>query len=219
MQEMLQLKSLPFPQNALYALLHTKKGAAPSALDVQGTAYDLPDHYLFRQIFEFNEFEPFKQEAFYDDLERFKKWKISQVRYDTEFGIIHVPAKDQQIDLKKINEEEFFAKRITLKILKERRNMRKRFNPLEFKDQYVNEFQNNQEINEYHRRVTLNLDKPSAKESARGGAISKRQDPNNDSILDNRYASGATSQLLEAKNQDQIRNIKKKQEANIQNQL
>lgn len=37
--------------------------------------------------------------------------------------------------------------------------------------------------------------------------------------MDNRHASGATSQLLEAKNQDQIRNIKKKQEANIQNQL
>jgi len=32
---------------------------------------------LFRQLFEFAELESFKQEAFYDDLARYKQWRIS----------------------------------------------------------------------------------------------------------------------------------------------
>lgn len=32
-----------------------------------------------------------KQSSFADDYQRFLDWKMNQVRYDTEFGIIHVP--------------------------------------------------------------------------------------------------------------------------------
>jgi hypothetical protein len=63
-----------------------------------------------------------------EDLERYKKWKISQVRYETEFGITHAPAKDGSIDLKKIEEDEQIARKIISKIMRERRNQRAPFN-------------------------------------------------------------------------------------------
>ena len=62
-----------------------------------------------------------KQQAFADDLERYKKWKLSQTRYETEFGIVPLPAKDGSLDLKKIEEDEQIARKILTKILKERR--------------------------------------------------------------------------------------------------
>ena len=65
------------------------------------------DQFIFRQIFEFQEFESFKQDAFYDDFNRYRQWKMSQVRYETEFGIVHVPAKDHVLDFKKIEDEEY----------------------------------------------------------------------------------------------------------------
>jgi hypothetical protein len=51
---------------------------------------------------------------------RFQDWNLSQVRYDTEFGIVHVAPKDQSLDLEEIEDNEFYAKRINLKIYKER---------------------------------------------------------------------------------------------------
>jgi hypothetical protein len=83
---------------------------------------------VFRQVLEFQPFESIKQQTFLDDLDRFKKWKISQVRYDTEFGIVHAPTKDGSIDLKKIEEEEQISRKIITKIMRERRNQRVSFN-------------------------------------------------------------------------------------------
>lgn len=65
-----------------------------------------------------------KQQTFNDDLDRFKKWRLSQTRYDTEFGIVHAPAKDGSIDLKKIEDEEIISRKIISKILKERKNQK-----------------------------------------------------------------------------------------------
>jgi hypothetical protein len=84
---------------------------------------------LIRQIFEFQPFEHIKQVAFHDDLDRYKKWRLSQTRYDTEFGITHAPAKDGTLDIKKIEEDEAIAKKIIAKILKERKTLRPEFKP------------------------------------------------------------------------------------------
>lgn len=62
---------------------------------------------------------------------------MSQVRYDSEFGITHVPAKDQVLDMHKIEDEEYFAKRIITRILKERRNKRVKFDSDHFKREFI----------------------------------------------------------------------------------
>jgi hypothetical protein len=67
--------------------------------------------------------------AFHDDLDRYKKWKMSMTRYETEFGITHAPAKDGTIDTKKIEEEWTVGKKIITRILKERKNKRAPFDP------------------------------------------------------------------------------------------
>lgn len=53
------------------------------------------EQYLYTQIFEMTETDAYKQEAFLHDFRRYNEWKLSQVRYDTEFGITHQAAKDQ----------------------------------------------------------------------------------------------------------------------------
>lgn len=124
--ENMHLKSLDFPDNSLYALLHLKEHPAP--LPSSGEPLQTqPDQYVFRQILEFQPFEMIKQIAFNDDLERYKKWKMSQVRYETEFGIQHAPNKDGSIDTKKIEEEEVLSRKILLRILRERKNKREPF--------------------------------------------------------------------------------------------
>ena len=50
------------------------------------------------------------------------------MRYDTEFGIVHVPAtKDGVVDWKKIEEEEKVSRKIITRIMKERKNKREPF--------------------------------------------------------------------------------------------
>lgn len=109
----------------------------------------MPYQYQFKQIFEFQEFETYKQEAFYDDFNRYRQWKMSQVRYDTEFGIVHVPAKDQVLDYKKIEDDEYFARRIITKIMKERRKGRQPFDPDFFKRKFINDAFNSNEVVEF----------------------------------------------------------------------
>jgi len=79
-------------------------------------------------VYEYQPFEMIKQMAFHDDLDRYKKWKMSQVRYENEFGVVHAPAKDGTLDIKKIEEDEAVAKKIITRILKERKNKRAPFN-------------------------------------------------------------------------------------------
>lgn len=61
--------------------------------------------------------------------------------------------------MKKIEDEEYHAKRINIKILKERRNQRPQFKPEEYKKVFMNEMEGNEEVTEYHRRVTNNYDR------------------------------------------------------------
>lgn len=67
---------------------------------------------------------------------RFQDWNLSQVRYDTEFGIVHVAPKDQSLDLEEIEDNEFYAKRINLKIYKERALNKEPFDRKTFKHNF-----------------------------------------------------------------------------------
>lgn len=73
-----------------------------------------------RNISEYSAFDPIKQMSFNDDFQRFTEWKVSQVRYDTEFGIAHHAPKDQEIDWDEVEDNEYYAKKINNKIYKER---------------------------------------------------------------------------------------------------
>lgn len=94
------------------------------------------------------------------------------------------------------------SKRINTKILKERRTKRKQFNPDSLKQQFVHELSNNEEVNEYQRRVTHHLEKDESyyknttvKDSAEFGG--------------NQYERFGTKGI-EVLNSDKVRNIKKK---------
>lgn len=80
----------------------------------------LQDQYQMRNITEYSTFDPIKQMSFNDDYKRFTEWKVSQVRYDTEFGIVHHAPKDQEIDLEEIEDNEYYAGKINSKIYRER---------------------------------------------------------------------------------------------------
>ena len=86
------------------------------------------------------EADSFSQTAFANDYERFVQWKMEQVRYDSEFGIIHAPtSKDAKVDWEKIEDDNFQNKRIAIKILKQRAQPRDQFKSELFKTQAIKE--------------------------------------------------------------------------------
>lgn len=109
-----KMNKLPFPEYAEPYVIPRKSEDEMKQLKPQ------QDVYKFNNISEYTSFEPIKQNSFIDDQYRFWDWKQSQVRYDTEFGIVHQAPKDQVLDLEEIDDNEFYAKRINLKIYKER---------------------------------------------------------------------------------------------------
>ena len=116
-----------------------------------------------------------KQQTFLDDLDRYKKWKLSQVRYDTEFGIVHAPAKDGSLDLKKIEEEESIARKIITKIMRERRNQRAPFNAQDAQLSFLDGLAKDDEVSDYQRRLTSgNLILSDGIISPRGGIDTSR---------------------------------------------
>jgi hypothetical protein len=65
---------------------------------------------------------------------------MDSVRYETEFGLIHVPAsKDAKVDWERIEDEEQFNKRISVKILKQRAQPKDKFKPEDFKISAIKE--------------------------------------------------------------------------------
>lgn len=108
------MSKLSFPEYALPYIIKNRTEAELKDLK------PMQDQYKFNNISEYTSFEPLKQNAFFEDHMRFQEWKLSQVRYDSEFGIVHTVPKDQSIDLDEIEDNEFYAKRITLKVIKER---------------------------------------------------------------------------------------------------
>ena len=74
------------------------------------------------------ECDSFNQQAFANDYQRYMDWRLSNVRYETEFGIVHVStSKDAKVDWEKIEYEEQFNKRIGIRILKSRAQPRPKF--------------------------------------------------------------------------------------------
>ena len=174
-----------------------------------------PDQYVFRQIFEFQPYEYIKQVAFHDDLDRFKKWRMSQVRYDTEFGVTFAPAKDGTLDIKKIEEDEAVAKKIITKILKERKNKRPVFNATDLQMEYLQGLNHDGEVSDYYHRVSTGLQMSEHQFSPRNGS--------NAGDNSNRMRKGQTMPLVsnnQKKEQlDKVGALKKKQQENIERQL
>lgn len=94
--------------------------------------------------------DSFNQQAFANDYQRFNEWRMGNVRYETEFGIVHVPlSKDAKVDWEQIEDEEQFNKRIGIKILKSRANPRPKFEPLDFKACAMRELENNPSVKDF----------------------------------------------------------------------
>ena len=85
---------------------------------------------------------------------RFNDWKTSQVRYDSEFGITHVAPKDGSLDLDEIEDNEFYAKRINLKIYNERGQLKEPFSRGNFKMNFCKAYNTDDEIVGFRKRMT-----------------------------------------------------------------
>jgi hypothetical protein len=114
------LLHLDFPQNAVFAIKRLREFGEDEKQAELGHQKALPDQFMLRQILEYPDYEPLKQEAFFDDWRRYRDWKLTQARYDTEFGITHVAPKGQELDMMLIADDEFFAARTLKKIIEKR---------------------------------------------------------------------------------------------------
>lgn len=150
------LNNVDLPQNARDAL----KGK----LDQPDIKLLIPreQQYLFGQIFKMPDCDQFTQQAFASDYKNFKDWIINNVRYETEFGIVHAPVgKDGKVDWDKIEDEEQFNKRIGIKILKSRAFPKERFQAQSFKDLAMKDLQESVSVKEFRERTLTNTIKSS----------------------------------------------------------
>ena len=95
---------------------------------------------------------------------------MGQVRYETEFGIIHAPTtKDAKVDLEKINDEMSDNKRILVRILKHRAQPREKFQSELFRTQAIKEMQSSETVkafresgqkNSTYNSLSSSTDKP-----------------------------------------------------------
>jgi hypothetical protein len=114
----------------------------------------LQDQYQMRNISEYATFDPIKQMSFNDDYQRFTEWKVSQVRYDTEFGIVHHAPKDQELDLEEIEDNEYYAKKINGKIYRERALQRQPFDRSMFKGNFEKVWNTDADIVSFRKQNT-----------------------------------------------------------------
>lgn len=145
---------------------------------------------------------------------------MSQVRYESEFGITHIPAKDQVLDFAKIEDEEFVSKRILTKILKERRNKRPKFDSDRFKKEFLAQSNQDEEINDFYKRGNSMLPDRELLLSADMSVAGGNRGLKNELGLSQHASEKFNNQpqyLQESVNNEKIRNIKKKQEQNVAN--
>lgn len=75
---------------------------------------------------------------------------MSNVRYETEFGIVHLPpSKDAKIDWDAIRDQEDFNKRIGIKILQKRAAPREKFSVDQFKAQALRDIAENKSVKNF----------------------------------------------------------------------
>lgn len=85
---------------------------------------------------------------------RFQEWKLSQVRYDSEFSINHIAPKDQPLDMEEIEDNEYYDKRIVLKVLRERALLKEAFDRKIFKSNFAKTFNTDEEVVSFRKRMT-----------------------------------------------------------------
>ena len=49
------------------------------------------EQYLYTQIFQLPDCDMMAQEIFLRDYQNYLQWKMGQLRYDTEFALVHLP--------------------------------------------------------------------------------------------------------------------------------
>mmetsp|Transcript_5576 Transcript_5576/g.4245 ORF Transcript_5576/g.4245 Transcript_5576/m.4245 type:complete len:172 (+) Transcript_5576:3445-3960(+) len=75
--------------------------------------------------------------------------------YESQFGIVFLPTKENpNPDYSAIEDDERVARRINLRIYKERRNPREKFNPYSFKKAFLAEMEKIEEVDSFLRRTT-----------------------------------------------------------------
>lgn len=80
------------------------------------------------------------------------------MRYETEFGIVHLPpSKDVKVDWEKIEDEESFNKRVGIKILKQRATPREKFNPEEFRAVAMRDINSNASVKTFRETNLVSL--------------------------------------------------------------
>ena len=98
---------------------------------------------------------------------------MSCVRYNSEFAIQHLPpGKDQSIDWNKIEDEEFYNKRIALKILKHRANPRANFVPEKFKNSAVRDMSRSGDVKAFRESGSRIMSKSSNRSRQEGKVLS-----------------------------------------------
>ena len=81
--ETTKLDSIDLPKNASQIL---DKPVEMPEIQLQ---IPVQEQYLYTQIFQLPACDEFSQKAFANDFIRYQEWKMSQVRYDTEFALVH----------------------------------------------------------------------------------------------------------------------------------
>lgn len=113
--EQQKLNNLEFPENANDVLSRGKEEPEPTLLIPK------QEQYLYTQIFQLPDCDMLAQEIFLRDYQNYLQWKMGQLRYDTEFALVHLPvSKDQPVNWDQIADEEYANKKINSRILKHR---------------------------------------------------------------------------------------------------
>ena len=113
--EQQKLNNLDFPENANEVLSRGKEEPEPTLLIPK------QEQYLYTQIFQLPDCDMLAQEIFLRDYQNYLQWKMGQLRYDTEFALVHLPvSKDQPVNWDQIADEEYANKKINSRILKHR---------------------------------------------------------------------------------------------------
>lgn len=99
---------------------------------------------------------------------------MSQLRYDTEFAIVHLPvSKDQPVNWVAIADEEYANKKICSRILKHRAQPNQTFTAEEFKQTAMKSMAASGEIAAYRKNASQRLN--SQQSSRKGSQQSSRQ--------------------------------------------
>jgi uncharacterized FlgJ-related protein len=143
-----KMDKLKFPEYAMPYVIKRKSEVEKNLMK------PVQDIYKITNISEYTSFEPLKQNAFIEDYMRYQDWKNSQIHYENEFAIVHPIPKDGELDLDEIEDNEFYAKRINQKILKERALLKPKFDRNTFVKNFVQTINTDSEVVSFRKKMT-----------------------------------------------------------------